>query len=130
MATVAEIANDLVSMCRQGQNLDVIEKHYSPDIVSVEAAPGTPEMPNPTEGIEAIKGKNKWWMENHEIHSASVDGPFVGEDQFACRMSFDVTAKHMGNMRMQMSEMALYTVKDGKIVKEEFYYYMPPPPGA
>ncbi len=130
MATTAEIANDLVSMCNRGQFLEVIEKHYSPDIVSVEPGPGSEKMPSTMKGIDAIRGKNKWWAENHEVHSVKIDGPFVGPDHFACRMALDVTAKHMGNMRMQMTEMALYTVKDGKITKEEFYYYMPPPPSA
>ncbi len=130
MATTAEIANDLVSMCSQGQFLEVIEKHYAPNIVSVEPGPGTPEMPAKMEGIEAIIGKNKWWSENHEVHGLQIDGPYVGEDQFACRMTIDATAKHMGNTRMQMTEMCLYTVEGGKIVKEEFYYYMPPPPSA
>ncbi|MCB1019541.1 MAG: nuclear transport factor 2 family protein [Acidobacteria bacterium] len=130
MATTAEIANDLVSLCGQGKFWEVIEKHYSPKIVSVEPMPGTPEMPNPMEGIEAVQGKNKWWADNHEVHAVRIDGPFVGDDQFACRMWLDVTAKHMGNARIQMEEMCLYTVKDGKIVREEFYYYMPPPPSA
>ena len=130
MPTTAEIANDLVSMCSQGQFMEVIEKHYSPNIESVEPMPGTPDRPNPMKGIDAIKGKNQWWAANHEVHGLRIDGPFVGKDHFACRMWLDVTAKHMGNMRMQMEEMCLYTVKDGKIVKEEFYYYMPGPPSA
>jgi ketosteroid isomerase-like protein len=38
----------------------------------------------------------------------------------------DVTAKAgpMAGKRIQMNEAALYTVKDGKIVKEEFFYDM------
>jgi ketosteroid isomerase-like protein len=40
------------------------------------------------------------------------------------RYDFDVTAKPSGQ-RMQMSEMALYTVKDGRIVREQFFYHMP-----
>ncbi len=39
----------------------------------------------------------------------------------------DVTAKATGQ-RMQMTEMALYTVENDKIVMEEFYYFMPGPP--
>jgi ketosteroid isomerase-like protein len=35
-----------------------------------------------------------------------------------------VTFKPTGQ-RMQMTEMALYTVKDGKIAQEEFFYNMP-----
>lgn len=123
MATVAEIANDLVSICRQGKFMEAIEKHYSDDIVSIEPV-GNPQMPARQEGIAAIKGKNTWWAENHEIHGLQIDGPFVSEDQFATRFHMDVTPKHTGQ-RMTMVEMALYTVKDGKIAQEEFYYNMP-----
>jgi predicted ester cyclase len=35
-----------------------------------------------------------------------------------------VTNRSSGQ-RMQLSEMALYTVKDGKIVREQFFYHMP-----
>jgi ketosteroid isomerase-like protein len=81
-------------------------------------------MPAEMRGIDAIRGKNEWWFENNQIHSAQAIGPFVGEDQFVVRYDFDVTAKPSGQ-RMQMSEMALYTVKDGQIVREQFFYHMP-----
>lgn len=121
--SVADIANDLVAKCRMGQNLEAIEAHYADDIVSIEPV-GNEQMPARQEGIKAIKGKNKWWIDNHEIHSGDVGGPYVGEDQFAVHFKFDVTNKPTG-MRMQMTEMGLYTVKDGKIVQEEFFYNMP-----
>jgi hypothetical protein len=78
-------------------------------------------MPAEMKGIDAIRGKNQWWMENHEVHSANVNGPFVGEDQFAVEFDFDVTFKHNGK-RMKMTEMGLYTIKGGKIVREHFFY--------
>jgi hypothetical protein len=50
-----------------------------------------------------------------------VNGPFLGDNQFAVQYTFDATFKPTGQ-RSQMTEMALYTVKDGKIVKEQFFY--------
>jgi ketosteroid isomerase-like protein len=44
-----------------------------------------------------------------------------GEDRFAVRLSYDVTNKPSGR-RMKMDEIALFTVADGKIVREEFFY--------
>lgn len=123
MSTVSEVANDLVVLCRSGQFAAVIDKYYSDDIVSIEPV-DSPTAPKRQEGIEAIRGKNAWWVENHEVHSASVEGPFVSEEQFAVRFKFDVTFKP-ASQRMEMTEMALYTVKDGKIVQEEFFYNMP-----
>jgi hypothetical protein len=77
------------------------------------------------EGIEAIKGKNEWWFANHEVNAMEVTGPFAGhrDDQFAVKFDIDVKQKATGQ-RIQMSEVALYTVKDGKVAQEEFLYLM------
>jgi hypothetical protein len=75
-------------------------------------------------GIDAIRGKNQWWFDNHQVHDHKANGPFVGEDQFAVRFEWDCTQKSSGQ-RFQMAEMALYTVEDGKIVREEFFYNVP-----
>jgi ketosteroid isomerase-like protein len=122
-ASTAAVANELVTLCRAGRNLDAVASLYSRDIVSIEPV-GSPEMPAEMRGIDAIRGKNEWWFENHDIHSAKADGPFVGEDQFVVRYDWDVTNRPSGQ-RMQMSELALYTVKDGKVVREQFFYHMP-----
>ncbi len=120
--TTQEIGDKLVALCKQGKNLEVIETLYSSDIVSVEAG-AMPNMDQTQTGIEAIKGKNKWWSENHEVHGGEVKGPFPNGDQFIVHFKFDVTPKHSGQ-RMTMEEMGLYTVKNGTIVKEEFFYSM------
>ncbi|MDQ6704912.1 MAG: nuclear transport factor 2 family protein [Acidobacteriota bacterium] len=120
--STSEIAKDLVDLCRNGKNLDAISKYYSDNIVSVESASG-PSMPAETKGLEGVKNKNKWWMDNHEIHSAEANGPYIGENQFAVEFKYDVTQKASGK-RMQMDEMALYTVEGGKIVHEHFFYNM------
>lgn len=104
--------------------MEAIEKHYSPNIVSVESA-GNEQMPKEMKGIEAIKGKNQWWVENNEIHSAEANGPFVGsDDKFAVHFKYETTFKPSGQ-KMNMEEMALYTVKDGKVAHEHFFYNMP-----
>ena len=118
--TTTAIAEELVSLCRAGRNLDAINSFYSPDIVSVESM-GNEAMPREVKGIDAIRGKHKWWNENNEVHSSTVEGPFVGEDKFAVYYSYDITFKPM-EKRNTMEEMALYTVKDGKIVREQFFY--------
>lgn len=122
---VMDLANELANLCRQGKNLEAIEKFYSEDIVSVETC-DMPEMPARMEGIDAIKGKNQWWMENHEVHGGDVKGPFPHDDRFILFLDYDITPKvgPMAGKRMQMQEAGLYTVADGKIVKEEFFYDM------
>jgi len=120
-----QVGEKLVSLCKKGRNLDAIESLYSPDIVSIEAM-GSPEVPAEMRGIEKIRGKNKWWMENNEVHSSKVDGPFPHNDRFAVKFSYEITPKTgpMKGKRVGMDEVGIYTVKNGKIVREEFFYSM------
>jgi ketosteroid isomerase-like protein len=124
-ASTTSVANELVSLCRAGRNLDAIAKLYSPKIVSIEPV-GSETMPAEMAGIEAIRRKNETWFDNYEVNSAEVNGPFVGGDQFAVQYVFDTTFKQTGQ-RSVMTEMALYTVKDGKIAREQFFYNAPEP---
>ncbi len=118
--SVSEIAQGLVDLCREGKNEEAVARYYSPEIVSIESASG-PTMPAEAKGLEAVAQKGKWWMENHQIHSAEVNGPLVGDGQFAVEFNYDVTQKSSG-MRLRMNEMALYTVAGDKIVREHFFY--------
>jgi len=120
-----QVGEKLVALCREGKNLEAVDTLYSPDIVSVEAM-GNPDMPAEQRGIDAIRGKNQWWLNTHEIHSASAEGPYPHQDRFAVKYHYDVTAKEgpMAGQRFAMDEVAVYTVQDGKIVREEFFYAM------
>jgi hypothetical protein len=122
-ASTSTIAEELVELCRAGRNLDAIKKFYSPKIVSIESV-GSETMPAEMTGIEAIRGKNEWWFANNEVHSSTVRGPFLGDQQFVVQYEWDTTFKPTGE-RNVMTELALYTVKDGKIVHEHFYYHVP-----
>src|SRR5678810_882147 len=100
---------------------ECMETLYSQDIASVEAfAP--PGQQAEMQGLKAVVGKSQWWNDNHTIHSAKAEGPFPNGDRFIVKFTFDVTSKPMGNKRFTMEEMGLYTVANGKIVREEFFY--------
>lgn len=118
--SVLEIAKELVELCRKGKNLEAIEKFYSPDIVSVEAME-MPGMGQTQEGIEAIKAKTKWWFDANEIHGSDISGPYFNGNRFVVLFKADITPKQTGK-RMNMEEAGVYTVENGKIVREEFFY--------
>ena len=82
------------------------------------AAPG---MPQETSGKDAVIAKSQWWVDNHEVHDAVILGPWPNGDEFAVYFKYDVTFKPSGK-RFPMEETAMYTVRDGKIVREKFYY--------
>jgi len=54
------------------------------------------------------------------MHGGYSNEPIVAGNHFAVLMGMDVTMKGAG--RMKMDEIAVYEVKDGKIVKEQFFY--------
>ncbi|WP_426165774.1 SnoaL-like domain-containing protein [Sandarakinorhabdus sp. DWP1-3-1] len=110
------IAADVVAMAKAG-NLDGIgEKYWSDDIVSMEAMDGPMAR---LQGHAAVHEKGVWWNGAHEVHSVETRGPWVNGDQFAIHWAMDVTQKESGQ-RIQMEEIALYTVRDGRIVEEKF----------
>jgi hypothetical protein len=119
--TTLEVGKQLVDLCKQGKNEEAMETLYSPDIVSVEAA-SSPNMPAEARGLKTVRERAKWWMDNHTIHAHTAEGPFPHGDRFIVRFTYDITSKPMGNKRLQLDEMGLYTVKDGKIIREEFFY--------
>ena len=125
MSDTLAVGKKLVELCKEGKNMDAIDTLYSPNIVSVEAG-APPNMSARSEGVGAVKGKGEWWVQNHEVHKAEVDGPYPHGDRFIVRFKYDVTAKAgpMAGKRFTMDEAGLYTVKDGKIAHEEFFYSM------
>jgi len=120
---VKDIAKALVEGCRAGgakirENLDTL---YADDAVSVEAA-DMGGQGRETHGKPGIHGKHDWWDNAMEEHSSEVIGPFYhGENQFSVLFDVDATDKESGK-RMQIKEIGVYHVADGKITREEFHY--------
>jgi ketosteroid isomerase-like protein len=125
MPTTLEIGKRLVELCKQRKDDDAVETLYADDVVSIEPKPG-PDMPARIQGIEAKRKKHDWWTKNHRVHSAEVSGPWPLDDRFIVRFKYDVEGigGPMKGKRITMDEAGLYTVKDGKIVEEEFFYDM------
>jgi len=118
MNTTEEVATKLVDYCRKGEWMKAVNDLYGKDIVSVEPR-AMENMPAEMRGLDQVRGKTDWWEKNFEVHSAKVGGPFVARDTFVVQFDVDVTEK-ASKKRMQMSEAGIYTVKDGKVAREEF----------
>ncbi len=73
------------------------------------------------DGRKAVQAKCAEWVASHEIHGASCEGPFLGSTGFAVLFRMDTTDKTT-NQRSLMQEVAVYTVKNGKVIQEEFMY--------
>ena len=120
-----ELGQTMVEMVNQGteKEAEFVAQYYASDAVSIEGQ-GTDDMPGKIQGIDAIKAKHAWWFDNNTVHGTKAVGPFIGhrDDQFVLHFSMDITPN--GAERMEMNEVAIYTVKDGKIAHEEYLYQM------
>ncbi len=117
---IVKIANALVGHCRNGTEAEGLNTLYADDAVSIEAvdAGGGREV----KGLDGIRGKHEWWGNAFEVHEAAVEGPFIhGDRQFGAVFQIDATNKETGE-RSPMKEFGVYTVDNGKIVREEFFY--------
>jgi hypothetical protein len=55
-ASASTVASELVALCREGKNLETIERLYSPKIHSIEPVGGE-QMPAELHGIDAVHGR-------------------------------------------------------------------------
>jgi hypothetical protein len=114
-----EIADRLVALCRE-QKWEVAQRElYAQDAVSIEPHE-TPMAPKEVKGLAAILDKGRKFTASVEtMHRLTVSEPLIATSSFACTMQLDVTMKGAG--RMNMSELCVYEVKDGRIVSEQFH---------
>jgi len=113
-----EVAKKVVQFVRKQAWYEALDALYDDNVVSVEAysaGGGSPE----TRGKEGVRGKIDWWVNEMEVHKFEASEPFVGHDRFVVQYDAEVSEKK-SKQRRQMSEVGVYTVKNGKIVREEF----------
>ena len=94
------------------------ERTYGVEIESIEPAHAPVKS---AKGIEAVTKKGMAFADMIEArHGDSVSEPIVEGNHFTIGWQMDVTMKGRG--RMNLEEICVYKVKDGKIVREEFFY--------
>jgi hypothetical protein len=117
--TTQEIANRLVEYCRKGEFEAAQKELYAQDAISIEPH-STPDFEKETRGLKSILEKGKKFeamVENS--HGTEISEPVIAGNSFAFSLHMDVTMKGQG--RMDMTELCVYKVKDGKIASEEFF---------
>jgi hypothetical protein len=117
--TTKQTADRLVELGRQGKIEDILKELFSKDAVSIEAN----DMMGPKEvkGLPAIIKKSEQFNSMvEEFHGARISDPVVSKDYFSISWWIDTTMKGQG--RMQMDEICVYKVENGKIVSEQFFY--------
>ncbi|HET6995280.1 MAG TPA: nuclear transport factor 2 family protein [Chitinophagaceae bacterium] len=117
--TTKEVADRLSGLFKENKWAEAQEELFSQDAVSVE--PPHAQGLQTVQGLDAIKKKGEDFNQMvEEMHGGWAGEPIVAGNYIAIPMGMDVTMKGAG--RSKMDEIALYEVKDGKIVKEQFFY--------
>jgi ketosteroid isomerase-like protein len=118
--TTQEIAERLVALCSKGDFETAQKELFADNAASIEPY-ATPDFEKETHGLEAILAKGVKFdsLVVEEMHSVKMTAPLVAGNSFATVMTMDMTMKGKG--RINMSELCVYQVKDGKVVSEAFF---------
>ena len=116
--TTTEVANRFNELAQEGKFEQILGELFSQDAKSIEPEGAQFQT---VQGLDQIIEKGKVWHDMvEEMHGGYTNPPIVAGNYFSCTMGMDVTVKGQG--RMQMDEVCVYQVKDGKIVSEQFFY--------
>jgi hypothetical protein len=116
-ATPAEIGAAIVAAFNRGEGDRVAAQYWSDAIESVEGH----GVNMGWYGREAVNQKNADWTSQNRILGGVAEGPFCGSSGFAIKFRIETQTIATGEKRT-MDEVGVYTVRDGKIVREEFMY--------
>jgi limonene-1,2-epoxide hydrolase len=116
--TTQEVADRFHELAGQG-NFDQIQAElFDEDVKSVEPTHAPWQS---VQGLDKVQEKAKQWQNTvEEMHGGYTNKPQVAGNFFVCTMGMDVTVKGQG--RMKVDEVAVYEVKDGRIVLEQFFF--------
>ena len=119
--TTQDVASRFNELAQTGR-WDLIQAElFADNAVSIEPAHAAAMGMGNAEGMDAIRKKGEAFNQMvEEMHGGYSSEPVIAGNHFAVGMGMDVTMKGMG--RSKMDEIAVYEVKDGKIVKEQFFF--------
>ncbi len=121
MSDLDNLAHDFSSLIRSGQLVLAAEKYWAEDVISIEPVIRPQRTPAIATGFRAARTKLTRWLKNNEMEELAVDGPFITGNHFALFIDMLVIRRATGQ-REPFSEIAIYTVRHGKIIEERYFY--------
>jgi hypothetical protein len=117
--TIQEVAARFNELAQQGKWFEIQDELFAENVRSID--PENSLYFGYAEGKASVRKKGMEWVAKvKEGHDAIVTSPVVAANHFAVGYSFDITTEDFG--RIQINEIMLYEVKNGKIVLEQFFY--------
>lgn len=118
--TTHEVALRFNELAQQEKWFEIQDELFADNVCSVEPA-NAQYLPKHTEGKSAVRKKGEEWVMRIEAaHHRKTSTPIIGANHFAVSREIDITVQGIG--RLQLNQIMMYEVKEGKIVLEQFFY--------
>ena len=119
LLSTQQIANRLSALFKENKWEEAQEELFDSDAMSIE--PYNHAGLKTVKGVQAIKQKTKDFnAQFDEVHSGYVTDPIVAGKYISFGMGMDAINKN--GIRIKLDEIAVYEVREGKIIKEQFFY--------
>jgi len=117
--TTQQVAARFDELAKQEKWFDIQDELFAENVRSIDP-PDSPYFKY-AEGKNAVRKKGQDFVNRVETaHKRLTTEPVIAGDHFAVGREVDITVQGLG--RIQIDEIMLYKVKDGKIVLEQFFY--------
>ena len=117
--STAEIAARFHELAQQNKWFEIQDELFAGNVRSIEP-PGATRLPNAAGKANVRRKAESWVSRIQAVHSVAASAPVVAGQHFSVRQTMDVTVEGYG--RIQMNEINVYEVQDGRIVLEQFFY--------
>ncbi|WP_439556116.1 SnoaL-like domain-containing protein [Dyadobacter sp.] len=117
--TTQEVADRYHELAQQEKWFQIQDEFFSDNVKSIDP-PYSPYL-GYAEGFENVRRKGEEFISKITAgHRAYTSAPIVTGNHFAVARETDITLQDFG--RIQMNQIMLYEVRDGKIISEQFFY--------
>lgn len=117
--TTKEVAARFNELAKQEKWFEIQDELFADDVRSIDP-PHSPYF-GYAEGKVNVRKKGEEWVKRIEAaHKRYTTEPIVAGNHFAVGREVDITVNGIG--RIQINQVMLYEVKDGKIILEQFFY--------
>jgi len=115
MKNVAEIAGILADYCADRKFVEAYQELFHEDAISID--PLNPET-GQLNGLDTLIAAERRFLERATLHRFDVSEPQIAGNFFSVVFSMDAT---VGGNEISVDEIAVYGVRDGKIVSQQFF---------
>ena len=121
MQSLIEIADEFTALMAAGDPQAAGQKYWAQDISILEPVSPTGGDLKSVTGFTAAQTRLENWLRGKAMEDVLVDGPFITGESFALFIDMDLI-DHATGARAPFSEIAIYTVQDGKITEERHFH--------